>query len=206
VARATSAATTFFKPIRVGRDGVEFVDAGFGYNNPCEVLIGEAGHHFSSRDRMQVVSIGTGLGDVVSIGDTRMGIISALKKMATTSRAVAGRLNDRFGDEGQYVRFNVEKGLEDTILSDWKKASEISAHTQNYLSDNKRAVDRFVNVFLGRRQQGERTEGGGTAPVESLPRQCELSSSGNTTDEVQGSSAGISRSRRIETSSGGHQS
>ncbi|KXX77753.1 Calcium-independent phospholipase A2-gamma [Madurella mycetomatis] len=34
VARATSAATTFFKPIRVGRDGIEFVDAGFGHNNP----------------------------------------------------------------------------------------------------------------------------------------------------------------------------
>lgn len=39
---ATSAATTFFKSIRVGRDGIEFVDAGFGYNNPREILIEEA--------------------------------------------------------------------------------------------------------------------------------------------------------------------
>lgn len=42
VARVTSAAITFFKPICVGRDGVEFIDAGFGYNNLYEVLIKEA--------------------------------------------------------------------------------------------------------------------------------------------------------------------
>jgi patatin-like phospholipase/acyl hydrolase len=42
VARATSAATTFFKSIELGRDKIEFIDAGFGYNNPCEVLIEEA--------------------------------------------------------------------------------------------------------------------------------------------------------------------
>src|SRR5262245_43206640 len=41
VARATSAATTFFKSIKCGRDGIEFIDAGFGYNIPCGVLLDE---------------------------------------------------------------------------------------------------------------------------------------------------------------------
>ncbi|GKT52614.1 uncharacterized protein ColSpa_12795 [Colletotrichum spaethianum] len=86
VARATSAATTFFKPIRVGRDEIEFVDAGFGYNNPCEILVNEARKQFPSHTRIQVLSIGTGLGDVVSIGKTRMDIVRALKSMATSSR------------------------------------------------------------------------------------------------------------------------
>lgn len=184
MARATSAATTFFKPIRVGRDGIEFVDAGFGYNNPSEVLIEEAGRRFPGRDRMQVISIGTGLGNVVSIGDTRISIINALKKMATTSRAVAARLDDRFGDDGRYVRFNVKKGLEDTTLSDWKKASTISAHTRNYLSDNKRRIDKFVDAFLRRDWQAERTEGGGISVPESPPRQCERASRMNATDEM----------------------
>ncbi|KAK7397938.1 hypothetical protein QQX98_012692 [Neonectria punicea] len=149
VARATSAATTFFKPIRVGRDKVKFIDAGFGHNNPCEVLIEEAGRHFPDRSLMQIVSIGTGLGDVVSIGNTRRSIIGALKDMATTSKAVAGRLDDHFKDckPCPYVRFNVEQGLKDTTLSDWKKASRISAHTQNYLNDNKGAIDSFVKMF-----------------------------------------------------------
>jgi patatin-like phospholipase/acyl hydrolase len=42
VARATSAATTFFKSIKCGRDDIEFIDAGFGYNNPCDMLLEEA--------------------------------------------------------------------------------------------------------------------------------------------------------------------
>jgi hypothetical protein len=185
VARATSAATTFFKPICVGRDEVEFVDAGFGYNNPCEVLIEEAGQHFPGCDRMQIVSIGTGLGNVVSIDDTRRSIISALKKMATTSSKVAARLDDRFGGDGGYARLNVERGLEDTTLSDWKKASSISAHTRNYLSDKKRAIDEFVNTFLGRNQQAERTAVDTAASVPATrPRQCDLASGGNTTNKT----------------------
>ncbi|KAK1623459.1 acyl transferase/acyl hydrolase/lysophospholipase [Colletotrichum phormii] len=144
VARATSAATTFFKPIRVGRDGVEFIDAGFGYNNPCEILIDEARRQFPSRPQIQVLSIGTGLGDVVSIGNTRMGIIRALKNMATSSKKVAMRLEDQYGDSGQYFRFNVAQGLQDVTLSDWEKSSTISAHTRNYLLETRRQIQQFI--------------------------------------------------------------
>ncbi|KAJ5553447.1 hypothetical protein N7494_002825 [Penicillium frequentans] len=146
VARATSAATTFFKPIKVGRDAVEFIDAGFGYNNPCDELIKEARRVFPGHQELQVLSLGTGLGDVVNIKDTRMSIINALKKMATSSKKVATSLDDRFGDSGQYFRFNVDRGLEDITLSDWEKASTISAHTRNYLSEQTRAIEKFVDV------------------------------------------------------------
>ncbi|EWZ28291.1 hypothetical protein FOZG_17997 [Fusarium oxysporum Fo47] len=54
VARATSAATTFFKSIKVGRDEIEFVNAGFGYNNPCEVLLQEAQRQFPGRRQMRL--------------------------------------------------------------------------------------------------------------------------------------------------------
>ncbi|SPB47324.1 unnamed protein product [Aspergillus niger] len=146
VARATSAATTFFKPIKVGRDDIEFIDAGFGYNNPCDELIKEARRVFPGHQELQVLSIGTGLGDVVNIRDTRLSIIDALKKMATSSKKVATSLDDRFGDGGQYFRFNVDRGLEDITLSDWEKASTISAHTRNYLSEQTRAIEKFVDV------------------------------------------------------------
>jgi hypothetical protein len=158
VARATSAATTFFKPIRVGRDGIEFVDAGFGYNNPCEVLIEEAQRQFPERRAMRVLSIGTGLGDVVAIGNTRMSIITALKKMATSSKKVAANLAGRYGGTGQYYRFNVDQGLQDITLSDWEKASTISAHTRNYLSDNQRVIKSFVNDFTRAVHDGDNGE------------------------------------------------
>ncbi|KAK2051834.1 hypothetical protein LY76DRAFT_373373 [Colletotrichum caudatum] len=150
VARATSAATTFFKPIRVGRDEIEFVDAGFGYNNPCEILIDEARKQFPSPTRVQVLSIGTGLGDVVSIGKTRMDIVRALKSMATSSKKVAARMDRQYGDSHQYFRFNVDKGLEDVTLSDWERSSTISAHTRNYIEENGRAIAQFVGHFTSR--------------------------------------------------------
>jgi hypothetical protein len=158
VARATSAATTFFKPIRVGRDGIEFVDAAFGYNNPCEVLIEEAQRQFPEGRVMRVLSIGTGLGDVVAIGNTRMSITSALKKMATSSKRVAASLADRYGESGQYYRFNVDQGLQDITLSDWEKASTISAHTRNYLSDKQRAIKNFVDNFTKAGFEGDNGE------------------------------------------------
>jgi hypothetical protein len=158
VARATSAATTFFKPIRVGRDGIEFVDAGFGYNNPCEVLVEEAQRQFPERRSMLVLSIGTGLGDVVAIGNTRMSIITAPKKMATSSKKVAASLADRYGESGQYYRFNVDQGLQDITLSDWEKASTISAHTRNYLSDNQRTIQKFVDDFSRAVSDGDNGE------------------------------------------------
>ncbi|KAB5511615.1 hypothetical protein GE09DRAFT_1269895, partial [Coniochaeta sp. 2T2.1] len=106
------AATTFFKPIRVGRDGIAFIDAGFGYNNPCEVLVEEAQRQFPGRQSMQVLSIGTGLGDVVASGNMRVSIIGALK-MATCSKKVAASLADRYRGSGQYCGFNVDQALQD---------------------------------------------------------------------------------------------
>lgn len=148
VARATSAATTFFKPIRVGRDDVNFIDAAFGYNNPCEVLLEEARRQYPGDRKLRILSIGTGLGDTSSISKTRTSIIKALKKMATSSKKVAMRLENQFGGSGQYYRFNVDRGLQDVTLSDWDKVSEISAHTKNFLSENQKPIQEFVDVFI----------------------------------------------------------
>ncbi|SPJ73828.1 uncharacterized protein FTOL_03558 [Fusarium torulosum] len=147
VARATSAATTFFKPIHVDRDDIELIDAGFGYNNPCEIIITEARAQFPNGKKMQVLSIVTGLGDVVSIDDTRKSILKALKCMVTTSRKVDFRLVEYYGDEGVHYRFNVDRGLDDVTLSDWEKSSKISAHTRNYLEENKRAIKTFIHCL-----------------------------------------------------------
>ncbi|WJG35713.1 acyl transferase/acyl hydrolase/lysophospholipase, partial [Fusarium oxysporum Fo47] len=137
VARATSAATTFFKSIKVGRDEIEFVNAGFGYNNPCEVLLQEAQRQFPGRRQMRL-----------SASDTRLSILNALKKMATSSKQDAARLDGQYGDTGQYFRFNVDQGLQDVTLSDGEEASTISAHTSNYLSANQRAIRKFIDNFV----------------------------------------------------------
>jgi len=67
--RATSAATTFFKIIKCGPNEVEYIDAGFGHNNPAQTLLDEAGAVFRLSRYLEylILSIGTGLGDPVSV-------------------------------------------------------------------------------------------------------------------------------------------
>ncbi|KAJ5593324.1 hypothetical protein N7537_010228 [Penicillium hordei] len=159
VARATSAAPTFFKPIKLGREGIEYIDAGFGYNNPCDKLIAEARNAFPGRSDLQILSVGTGLRSVVEMNNTRPSIIEALQKMATSSNEVAAILEDEYGDSGQYFRFNVERGLENITSSDWDQDpdldSTISAHTNNYLSQKSRAIDKFVKIFTAGSEQNQ---------------------------------------------------
>jgi hypothetical protein len=62
--------TTFFKSIKCGQDGIEFIDAGFGYNNPCDMLLEEAKERFPDCELGCVLSIRTGLAGAVSIHNT----------------------------------------------------------------------------------------------------------------------------------------
>ncbi|RYN66761.1 hypothetical protein AA0117_g11787 [Alternaria alternata] len=146
VARATSAATTFFESISIGHQDIEFIDAGFGHNNPSEVLSSEAEDMFQDSTYDCMLSIGTGLGDVITIKDSRRSIIKALKSMASHSQAVHRRLSQRLS-EAVYFRFDVTRGLDDVTLSDWKESSTISAHTRNYLAevDVERQIKRYTD-------------------------------------------------------------
>ncbi|KAI0435662.1 hypothetical protein F4803DRAFT_557767 [Xylaria telfairii] len=113
------------------RDAIEFIDAGFGYNNPCELLIGDAKRMFPADRELKISSIiGTGIGDVVPVKDKRLSILKALKKIATSSSKVEASLHERYGDSGNYYRFVANEGLGNFALSDWELASQISAHTQ----------------------------------------------------------------------------
>ncbi|KAL2886886.1 Vegetative incompatibility protein HET-E-1 [Ceratocystis lukuohia] len=145
-ARATSAAITLFDSIKLGRDGIEFIDASYGYNNPCEALIWEAERQFPGRPIM-ILSIGTGLDDVVEISDSRDFVVKALEKMATSFKQIDLRLEQKYDSPGVYFRFNVEIGLRDNNVLDRQMFGDISAHTFNYLKEKIRSVERFVDTF-----------------------------------------------------------
>lgn len=128
----------------MGHSGIEFVDAALGFNNPSEVLIQEAHRVFPQDQELCIVSIGTGLGGIVSIRDTRGSIIRMLKRIGTESTKVADRLQDKYDGTDQYFRFNVDRGLEDITLADWRMDSNISAHTHNYLKGKRAEIRRFA--------------------------------------------------------------
>ncbi|KAH8747979.1 hypothetical protein F5883DRAFT_436874, partial [Diaporthe sp. PMI_573] len=67
VARVTSAATTFFKSIQLGRNKIEFIDTGFKYNNPTEILIKKAEKQFPKYNQLYILNIDTRLGSIIII-------------------------------------------------------------------------------------------------------------------------------------------
>ncbi|KFA75735.1 hypothetical protein S40288_04987 [Stachybotrys chartarum IBT 40288] len=147
-ARATSAAPTYFKPIRLGRDGVEYVDAGLGYNNPCAVLVNEAHDQFPGRQPLRILSIGTGLYKVAPIGNGIGSDIKSLRRMATTTQKVEVELKDKYRGTQQYYRFSVDRGLDSVGLADYGMKSTIITHTENYLRENRGKIKEFVQAFI----------------------------------------------------------
>ncbi|PHH49541.1 Vegetative incompatibility protein HET-E-1 [Ceratocystis fimbriata CBS 114723] len=146
VARATSAAAAFFKPIKLGRDGIEFIDSAFSNNNPCETLIKEAKKLFPRHETI-ALSLGTGLGGVVEIDNLRSSITSAFEKMASSSKGTHQHLKDIYGITKSYHRFEVTSRLMDVTLLDSSSFSKITALTEIYVKDNDDLVTNCVKAL-----------------------------------------------------------
>ena len=76
VARVTSATRAFFKSIKVGRYEIEFIDESFDIITHAKFLSKSP----SGRGKIGILSIMTGLGDVVAMDKTRLSILNALKR------------------------------------------------------------------------------------------------------------------------------
>ena len=147
-ARATSAATSFFDPITIGEGYAarKYVDGAFGFNNPLDEVWLEALDIWKpGQGRLEqmlkcVVSIGTGNPGTSAIGDKPWTIAEALKDIATqtenTERVFAMKHHDLLGPERRYFRFNVDQGLQDVGLEEYKRQGEIINATAKYLNDH----------------------------------------------------------------------
>ncbi|KAK3986887.1 hypothetical protein QBC44DRAFT_401512 [Cladorrhinum sp. PSN332] len=149
-ARATTAASTFFKPQELGSgaDRGFYVDAALGVNNPVEELITEANKHFGSGRRLGcVVSIGTGTRKIKleraetglknahqSFGFFR-GLVGALKSISTGGEDHHRRILEKLEDwENAYFRFNVPDVADKVRLEEYAKMQELKKMTTQYLS------------------------------------------------------------------------
>jgi predicted acylesterase/phospholipase RssA len=152
--RATSAATSFFDPIAVGRYGEEFVDGATGANNPVREVWDQAqlawGQEPLEGKVKCLVSIGTGVpslkpfkDDVLHIGKTLVAIATETEQTAERFRRERGPLDNM----GRYYRFNVVRGLEDIGLEEAKKVKEMAAATRRYISSQE--VHRQMQAYAG---------------------------------------------------------
>ena len=135
VARATTAAPTYFDPIEI--QGIPFGDGGLGSNNPVQEIFDEvAGMHGNTSSVVDVlVSIGTGQADPVKLHTSGvkkiLSYLNATKALATDSEEQHLRMLrsiKRFGVKTlHYKRFNLprEQGLKNMKLDEWKLAGEL---------------------------------------------------------------------------------
>ena len=160
-ARATSAATSFFDAISIGRDELcqKFVDGATGANNPVRRLWQEAQRQWGGPLEPQIqclVSIGTGIPLMKSFGDGPVSVMQTLKAIATETERTAAEFHiehEDLGERGAYIRLNVINGLESVGLNEAAKKGRILAATRRYgeLPEIRNALKRFRAAVVSRR-------------------------------------------------------
>jgi len=141
--RATSAASSFFDSIAIGRFEEEFIDGATGANNPVWEVWNQAqlmwGPQPVEGKIKCLVSISTGIpslkpfrDDVLHIGGTLVAIATETEQTAEKFRRDKSHLDGN----GQYYRFNVYCGLEEIGLEESKKRKEIAAATRRYIGSH----------------------------------------------------------------------
>lgn len=149
-ALATSAATTFFEPVSIGARS--FADGGFGANNPVGEVEGEASNIWctDTGDLKPLVkcfiSIGTGNPGKKAFEDSMAKFLSeTVVQIATETENTERKFIARYAkqlDEKRYFRLNVEQGLQNIGLDEYKKKGSIEAATEDYVTH----TDRYFRV------------------------------------------------------------
>ncbi|KAF5546757.1 calcium-independent phospholipase A2-gamma [Fusarium napiforme] len=148
-ARATSAASGFFDPIKIGWQ--DYVDGTTGRNNPVEEVFNEAKRIWpDAPDRIQCfVSIGTGIPEPKAFGDNLAEIKKAIIAITTETEDTERRFyvnNESFGLGGRYFRFNADRGLRDVSLDEFGKVGKIMKATESYLNGPR--VEDIIQKFI----------------------------------------------------------
>lgn len=136
-ARATSAAPSFFKPIKIGKFGTSFIDAAIGYNNPTPEVEKEAREIWGDDVEIHcLISIGTGKPDLRPFGTRLKAVAATLVRIATETEMTADAFPRAHpGLTGRYFRFNVARGLEEVGINEHERKDLISITTVNYLNE-----------------------------------------------------------------------
>ncbi|KAF2008315.1 FabD/lysophospholipase-like protein, partial [Aaosphaeria arxii CBS 175.79] len=162
--RATSAASSFFDPIAVGRYKEEFLDGGTGANNPIMEVWNQAqllwGPEPLEGKVRCVVSIGTGVPSLKPFDDDVLHIGGTLVAMATETEQTAERFRrDKayLDDSNRYFRFNVAHGLEEVALDKSDKKKEVAAATRRYMTSQEvyKQMQTCAGNLAGKEYMGE---------------------------------------------------
>lgn len=144
VARATSAAPTFFDPITIS--GEKFGDGALGANNPVQELEEEAKDVWGRRDPTWnfeanircLVSVGTGKLALDPFHETfwSLKMLKSLQGILTETEKTANHFQKIHTDlfqKNHAFRFNVDQGPEEVGLEETNEIDNVKALTRNYI-------------------------------------------------------------------------
>lgn len=170
IGRATSAAPTYFAPMRIGRD--KLLDGAMGgHNNPVTLAFDEVSQMHWRHDPLMVISIGTGTKPQPETSATQRFSIPIIHNIRETSQSASefqrhvldseeihasferelrvrneGRTEE---DEIKYFRFNIPHDVEQNLvgikLGEWK--GDEGSLTERRI---RAAVDAYVSMEAGR--------------------------------------------------------
>lgn len=131
VARATSAAPSYFEPAEI--DGLAYLDGGFGANNPGQEIYREVRRmNNNSVNAIGIlISIGTGLNDdsgriIAKLGLPRyLNYLKFMKKCATDAQKTHEYLLELIENRFPYHRLNVGEGIGGMKLDEWKTRGKL---------------------------------------------------------------------------------
>jgi hypothetical protein len=136
-ARATTAVSTFFEPVQIGKYGQTFIDGSLGMSNPVHLVLQEATSLWSPEGPTLlslgcIVSIGCGA-PPASFGGRASTITQTLQMIATDAEMEAQRFARAQQDMDKYFRFSNGIGTKDVEFGEIEKLSYQAATTHNYL-------------------------------------------------------------------------
>lgn len=164
-ARATSAAPTFFDPIKIGPTQRPFGDGSMGANNPIYELWNEAIDICNSEPLDQnltcLVSIGAGVPNLKKFGSSVRDVVESISCIAVETEITANnfiRSHPELSSSPQrYFRFNTPRGLADIGLDEASEIGVIEDITDVYLREE--------NTFNLMRQCVKRLTGDNSGPT-----------------------------------------
>ena len=120
-----------------------------GTSNPIRELLKEAASVFGKNRRVcQILSLGSGLTHVLCV-DPPEGIPSGkklLRTMSADSEMTAKEMLSRLSHLDVYLRLNVDRGMEDASMTDWRDMGAIESHMSAYVD----ALTEVIENALGR--------------------------------------------------------
>jgi hypothetical protein len=133
--RATSAATTFFDPIEIGKYKQGFTDGATLCNNPVRKVLSETKNIWPGRETL-ILSIGTGEAPGQRLEGNVAHIIKGLVKITTETEQTANDFYNEYRelvDASRYFRFNA-RGISHIGLEEYKEVRAIAGATQVYMA------------------------------------------------------------------------